>query len=149
MYHTAALHGHLNALNLLIAYSKDITWLAKDTNANENNYIFQILNFKDNCGITPFMDALLADHVHIIKYFCENFKNIETVIETRDNILNSCIHLVAQSGSVKCCAYLFKRFYGFDVSDEIVDKFRNDLNQYKMTPLHSACKVNDLLFFFV
>jgi ankyrin repeat protein len=136
VYHTAALHGHLDVLNLLIVNSKDIKMFEND------DHILKILKLKDNCGITPFMDALLADHVHIIQHFFETHNNVEDVIRTRDNIKNSCIHLVAQSGSVKCCEFIFDRFYlDVTVGDDFVSKFEKDLNIFKMTALHSACKV--------
>ena len=52
--HTAALHGHLNVLKLL---------LIDQTNS--------VLNSRDNCGSTPFMEAIIADHLDIIKYLLE------------------------------------------------------------------------------
>lgn len=57
--HTAALHGHLTIIERLLEF-------ATPTRASE------ILCAKDNCGNTLFMDAVLGDHVHVLRYLIEN-----------------------------------------------------------------------------
>jgi ankyrin repeat protein len=62
--HTAALHGHLRIVKLLLEKSDKLDSKMSD----------KMLNEKDSCGITPFMDALLADHVEIVEYLIQNYK---------------------------------------------------------------------------
>lgn len=143
--HTAALHGHLGVIRLLLSKNKE----------NSDS----ILNSKDSCGNTPFMEALLADHLEIVKYLLENFKAVN--IQDKDNLENSCIHIMAQSGSIQSLRYLFGKYFGIGMEtlnledvDQIckakinlIDKFSNTLNTFLMTPLHSACKVLTIVFF--
>ena len=65
--HTAALHGHLNVLKLLLI--------------DQSN---SVLNSRDNCGSTPFMEAVIADHLDIVKYLLENHN-----VRARNNNPNS------------------------------------------------------------
>jgi len=118
-FHTACLHGHLSAVKLLL---------------NEN--IHQI-EAKDSCGITPFMDALQADHLNLIEYLINNCILID--IKDKDKLGNSCIHLMAQSGSINCLKFLFYKYYSDQAT--LLDDFKSTLNDFKMTPMHSACKV--------
>ena len=77
--HTAALHGHLDIVKLLLENINELT-----NDSNKNNFM---LNQRDSCGLTPFMDAVLGDHLEILKYLMDNYKvfsyhnflNIETL----------------------------------------------------------------------
>ncbi len=84
--------------------------------------------------------VFLADNDHIVRHICENYNNSNAILGIRDLINNSCIHLAAQSGSMKSLRYLFDKYYN-DHSRSLGEMFKNDLNNYGMTPLHSACKV--------
>jgi ankyrin repeat protein len=61
--HTAALHGHLSVLQLIL----DRAELEKPNGDRD------ILSNKDACGITPFMDACQADHDEIVRYLVEKY----------------------------------------------------------------------------
>ena len=126
-FHTASLHGHLDVLILLLNESVERAE--------------KILASRDTCGITPLMDALLADHVHIVKYICQKYAFADRLIRDKDSLDNSCIHLVAQSGSLNCCEYLFDNYYKSMGSHCFICCLKKDLNKFLMTPLHSACKV--------
>jgi ankyrin repeat protein len=126
--HTACLHGHLDILKLFVA-KLDSTRLRV------------CLDAVDSCGNTPFSECVLADHLKIVEYVMTSLRSFVD-LSHRDSLQNSFIHLMAQSGSISCLKYLFGMFY-CEVNDklELVDKFSQDLNRFKMTPLHSACKV--------
>ena len=129
-FHIASLHGHLEVLILLLNESVD--------------QAEKILSSKDSCGINPLMDALLADHVHIVEYIYKKYAFADRLICDKDLLDNSCIHLVAQSGSLNCCEYLFDRYFNQGKSLDFhcfICYFKNDLNKFLMTSLHSACKV--------
>ena len=117
--HTACLYGHLEIVKLLLKHE------------------LNLLDVKDSCGITPFMDALLADQLNIIQYLIEVY-NVD--LKTKDKLENSCIHLMAQSGSINCLKYLFYKYYSKNIN--LINEFKSTLNIFNMTPLHSACKVN-------
>lgn len=78
-------------------------------------------------------------------------KNIVNIYD-QDALGNSILHLVAQSGSVHCCEFLFDLYFKRDsrLNDKnrnlndtlaLIGEFSQTLNSFKMTPLHSACKV--------
>ena len=58
--HTAALHGHLNLLKFIL---KNV----------ENERCKLMLGEKDSCGITPLMDAVLADEILIVEFLIESY----------------------------------------------------------------------------
>lgn len=58
--HTACLHGHLNVLKILLENS--------DRLAGDSNKSLEMLNTRDTCGMTPFNEAILADHIDIVEY---------------------------------------------------------------------------------
>ena len=64
--HTTALHGHLHIVKTLLEKCDNL----------DPKMSYMMLNEKDSCGITPFMDALLADHVEIVKYLIQDYKVI-------------------------------------------------------------------------
>lgn len=89
--HTAALHGHLDAVKILCNAGCD-----KDV--------------QDFCSTTPLMDAASGNHPHVLKYLIQE---AEVDIEKRDALGRSVLHLAAQSGSLQCVSLL--------VSDVLVD----------------------------
>lgn len=115
--HTACLHGHLEIVKLLLN--------------NEPS----LLDAKDSCGITPFMDALLANQLDLAQHLLDAY-NID--LKLRDKLDNSCIHLMSQSGSINCLKFLFYKYYS---KNNLLNEFKSTLNIFSMTPLHSACKV--------
>ena len=63
--HTACLHGHLSVLKILLENS--------DRLSGDSNKSVAMLNAKDTCGMTPFNEAMLADHVNIVEYLITNY----------------------------------------------------------------------------
>ena len=118
--HTACLHGHLDIVKFLLGKNA------------------KLLNQRDSCGLTPFMDAVLGDHLNLVIYLIEHYK---VDVNEKDCVENTCIHLAAQAGSLKSLNYLFDLFYPKNNSN-CIEMFSNSLNKFKMTPLHSACKVS-------
>ena len=116
--HTACLHGHIKTVELL---------LQEDLHQ---------INVKDSCGITPFMDALQADQIEICKHI---FQNYQIDLYDKDQLGNGYINLTAQSGAINCLKYLFYKYYSDKTN--LYSEFKTTLNSFKMTPLHSACKV--------
>ncbi len=126
--HTACLHGHLDVVKLFASKL-------------DSNKLKKMMNVADSCGNIPFSECILADHLEVVKYLLENFGSF-LKLNHRDSLNNSFIHLTAQSGSIKTLQYLFDRFYGAEQSPlKLIERFSNDLNRFKMSPLHSACKV--------
>lgn len=92
--HTAALHGHLECVKLLLLRGGDPPDLA------------------DNCGTTPFMDAAQADQSAVMDYLVQFHK----VDMTRVDVLgNSSLHLASQAGALSAIQSLVNR-YGVDVN---------------------------------
>ncbi|XP_077541420.1 ankyrin repeat domain-containing protein 16-like isoform X3 [Haemaphysalis longicornis] len=92
--HTAALHGHLECVKLLLLRGGDPPDLA------------------DNCGTTPFMDAAQADQSAVMDYLVQFHK----VDMTRVDVLgNSSLHLASQAGALSAIRSLVNR-YGVDVN---------------------------------
>lgn len=130
--HTACLHGHLSIIDLM-------------SNKLGKEKMNMMLKECDSCGNNAFGEAVIADHVDIVKYLIREF---EIDLKHRDAVDNGLIHLAAQAGSIKCLAFLFDDYYTKQHQDlELVDKISHDLNSFRMTPLHSACKVSLLLLY--
>ena len=134
--HTACLHGSLEIVKLF-ALKLDKAVMK------------QQLNEEDSCANTPFNECLLADHKHIAEYLMSCFREFINIYH-RDKLENGVIHLMAQAGSINVLKLLFDQYY--HVTDKIfcsklilIDRIANDLNKFKMTPIHSAVKVT--LFF--
>jgi ankyrin repeat protein len=126
--HTACLHGHLGIVRLF--FSK--------LNFDQMR---TVINATDTCGNTPFSECLLADHVNIAEFILENY---ETCIDLKhkDKLENGFVHLIAQSGSLNALRFLFQKYYDTLEPDCLIDRISANLNRFKMTPLHSACKNN-------
>lgn len=130
--HTACLHGNFEILKLILEKNFDC--------------INQLINARDSCGSTPLMEAAIADHVDIVKYLLK----IECIDHyQRDNLGNSCLHLSAQSGSLKSFSYFIDTFLNEDQKSEMIEKFSMHMNNYSMTPLHSAVKVLIKFFYLI
>lgn len=99
-----------------------------------------LLAAKDSCGINPLMDALQTDQLDIVKYLLETYDN-KTIINLfdRDKLNNSSIHLVCQSGAIKCLKFIFYKYFN---QTSLFSELKANLNCFNMTPLHSACKNN-------
>ena len=69
---------------------------------------------------------------------------IKVNIYEKDELKNSCIHLIAQSGSLKVLEFLYEKYFDLASQDHVV-VFAQTLNIFHMTPLHSAAKVRLLL----
>ncbi len=69
--HTAALHGHLSVLQLIL----------ENIECKNTNGVGDILSNKDACGMTPFMDACQADHDTIVRYFVEKFQVFNILVQ--------------------------------------------------------------------
>lgn len=119
--HTACLYGHLDIVKLLTDNCNDL------------------LIAKDSCGINPLMDALQTDQLDIVKYLLETYDNKTINLFDRDKLNNSTIHLVCQSGSIKCLKFIFYKYFN---QTSLLSELKTNLNCFNMTPLHSACKNN-------
>ena len=64
--HTACLHGRLSVLQLLLESSDRISG---DSNKSKG-----MLDVRDSCGMTPFNEAILADHVEIVQHLIDNYQ---------------------------------------------------------------------------
>jgi len=71
--HTAALHGHLSVLQLIL----------KTAELEKPNGHMDILSNKDACGITPFMDACQANHDVIVQYLVEQCHVLHKYVHKR------------------------------------------------------------------
>uniref|UniRef100_A0A6M2CNC3 Uncharacterized protein n=1 Tax=Rhipicephalus microplus TaxID=6941 RepID=A0A6M2CNC3_RHIMP len=92
--HTAALHGQLQCVKLLLMrgdYPPDVA---------------------DNCGTTPFMDAASADQVAILDCLAELQKADVTMM---DMLGNNSLHLAAQAGAASAVLSLVEK-YGLDIN---------------------------------
>uniref|UniRef100_A0A224YT37 Alpha-latrotoxin n=1 Tax=Rhipicephalus zambeziensis TaxID=60191 RepID=A0A224YT37_9ACAR len=92
--HTAALHGQLQCVKLLLTrghYPPDVA---------------------DNCGTTPFMDAASADQVAILDCLAEYQKADVTKM---DVLGNNSLHLAAQTGAA-CAVLSLVEKYGLDIN---------------------------------
>lgn len=57
------------------------------------------------------------------------------------------MHLSCQSESMKAFEYLYEMYFKANTSDlDVIETVSKELNNYSMTPLHSACKVRKLHF---
>jgi ankyrin repeat protein len=85
------------------------------------------------------MDALQTDQLDIVKYLLETYDNKTINLFDRDKLNNSTIHLVCQSGSIKCLKFIFYKYFN---QTNLFSELKTNLNCFNMTPLHSACKNN-------
>ncbi|XP_049273261.1 ankyrin repeat domain-containing protein 16 isoform X2 [Rhipicephalus sanguineus] len=92
--HTAALHGQLQCVKLLLKrghYPPDVA---------------------DNCGTTPFMDAASADQVAILDCLAE----LQKADVTKMDVLgNNSLHLAAQTGATSAVLSLVEK-YALDIN---------------------------------
>ena len=129
--HTACLHGHLKILQMILETNMAISE--------------ELLNARDSCGSTPLMEAIIADHLDVVKYLMDNYNCVD--IYAKDNLENTCLHLSAQSGSLNVFKFMFNKFFkisefiNFNQKVQLIDQFSKCLNKFLMTPLHSSVKV--------
>ncbi|CAH1782588.1 unnamed protein product [Owenia fusiformis] len=83
--HTAALHGKLEATELLVAMGK------------------YNIDSPDSCGSTPFMDAIRGGHVATADWLLSN-QNVN--LHKTDSMGREAVHLAAQAGAVNSMQYL-------------------------------------------
>ena len=60
--HTACLHGHLDVVRFLLG----------DLPIGKQSH--RMLEQRDSCNLTPFMDAILGDHVNVVEYLYEHYQ---------------------------------------------------------------------------
>ncbi|XP_053428198.1 ankyrin repeat domain-containing protein 16 isoform X2 [Nycticebus coucang] len=91
--HTAAMHGHLEAVKVLLKrcrYEPDC---------------------KDNCGITPFMDAIQCGHVDVARLLLEKH---EAYLSAEDSLGAQALHRAAVTGQDEAIQFLVSEL-GIDV----------------------------------
>jgi ankyrin repeat protein len=64
--HTAALHGHLDIVKFLL---ENINKFSSDSKKS-----YFMLKQRDSCGITPFMDAVMGDHLEVVDYLMRTYQ---------------------------------------------------------------------------
>uniref|UniRef100_A0A8D2B0I9 Ankyrin repeat domain-containing protein 16 n=1 Tax=Sciurus vulgaris TaxID=55149 RepID=A0A8D2B0I9_SCIVU len=107
--HTAAMHGRLEAVNVLLErcqYEPDC---------------------KDNCGVTPFMDAIQCGHIDIARLLLEKH---EACFSAEDSLGAQALHRAAVTGQDEAIRFL--------VSDLGVDVDTRTATH--LTALHFAAK---------
>ncbi|KAI1289878.1 Ankyrin repeat domain-containing protein 16 [Halotydeus destructor] len=90
--HTAALHGHVYALSLLLSTSSSQ------------------VNAMDSCGTTPLMDACRSLSLDTCIVLIENGADASLC----DHLGRSALHVAAEAGAVDCVKYFVQRL-GFSV----------------------------------
>ena len=144
-FHTACLHGHLDVLKILI--DKSAQYLASQSATKEDTMtVNTLLNSRDACGTTPFMDAVLGDQTRIVDHLLKESRadRFQISLLDRDAVGNTCIHLAAQSGSIECLKYLFDVVFDqirTETPGDLIEVFSSTVNKLGMTALHSASKV--------
>ncbi|XP_008053608.1 ankyrin repeat domain-containing protein 16 [Carlito syrichta] len=108
--HTAALHGHLEAVKVLLKrchYEPDC---------------------KDSCGVTPFMDAIQCGHVDIARLLLERH---QASLSAEDSLGAQALHRAAVTGQDEAIRFLVSEL-GVDVDARTTSSH--------LTALHCAAK---------
>ncbi|XP_045385645.1 ankyrin repeat domain-containing protein 16 isoform X3 [Lemur catta] len=108
--HTAAMHGHLEAVKVLLKrcqYDPDC---------------------KDNCGVTPFMDAIQCGHIDVARLLMEKHK---VCLSAEDRLGAQALHRAAVTGQDEAIRFLVSEL-GVDVDVRAASTH--------LTALHYAAK---------
>ena len=123
--HIAAINGHILVFEMLANYLSEI---------NQK----ELINYADNCGVTPFMDASCIDCIPIMEIVLAKIHDISTCLEHLDDCHRNILHHCAQTNSYTTIQFLINHN---SLSSMIIQKnLINQCDEWGQTPIFLAIR---------